>query len=72
MQRVKKTHFFVFSDDPQWVRDNLKHNYATTFVDHNNVDKNYEDLRLMSQCKHHIIANGSFSWWGAWLNRNPD
>lgn len=54
----------------KWEKDNLKHNYATTFVDHNNADKNYEDLRLMSQCKHHIVANSSFSWWGAWLNEN--
>ena len=71
-QTVKNPHFFIFGDDPQWARDNLKLPYPTTFVDHNAADKNYEDLRLLSQCKHNIIANSSFSWWGAWLNQNPD
>lgn len=69
---VKNPHFFGFSDEPGWARANLKLTYPTTIVDHNGVDKNYEDLRLMSQCKYNIIANSTFSWWGAWLNKNPD
>ena len=69
-QTVKHPHFFIFSDEPQWARDNLKLPFSTTLVDHNGADKNYEDMRLMSQCKHHIIANSSFSWWGAWLCEN--
>lgn len=70
-QAVKKPHFFVFSDEPEWARDNLKLSYPTTLVDHNGADKDYEDLRLMSQCKHHIMANSAFSWWGAWLCTYP-
>lgn len=70
-QKVKNPHFFIFSDEPEWAHKNLKLPNQTTFVDHNRTDKNYEDMRLMSQCKHHIIANSAFSWWGAWLNQNP-
>ena len=58
--------FFLFSDDPQWVTDNLRPS-APHVVVHQRGPA-YEDLRLMSLCKHHIIANSSFSWWGAWLN----
>lgn len=71
-QLVKNPHFFIFSDDPEWTRDNLKLPYPMTLVEHNVGNKDYEDLRLMSQCKHHIIANSSFSWWGAWLNPRKD
>lgn len=63
-----KAEFYVFSDDPQWVRENLELPYAMHYVSHNDASRNYEDLRLMSNCSHHIIANSSFSWWGAWLN----
>ena len=63
---------FVFSDDPDWARDNLKFPFATRIAGHNGPGRNYEDLRLISACAHHIIANSSFSWWGAWLNRSPD
>ncbi len=60
--------FFVFSDDPEWCRQHLKLPGPTMIVDWNNGKASFEDLRLMSNCKHHIIANSSFSWWGAWLN----
>jgi hypothetical protein len=64
--------FFVFSDDPKWAKDNLNISHPVVFVDHNTAERNYEDLRLMSQCRHHIVANSSFSWWGAWLNPKPE
>ena len=70
--RVKNPHYFVFSDDPEWVKSNLKADAALTHIGQNGPDKGYVDLRLMSLCKHHIIANSSFSWWGAWLSTNPD
>lgn len=69
-QTISNPYFFVFSDDADWVRNNLQLKYPVAFVDHNDGDHGYEDLRLMSQCRHHIIANSGFSWWGAWLNSN--
>jgi hypothetical protein len=72
VQRVKSPHFFIFSDDLQWARDNLKTGFATEYVTHNLGQQDHEDLRLMAACKHNIIANSTFSWWGAWLNPNVD
>ena len=62
--------FFFFSDDIEWVKENIKTEYPAYYVDANDDAHNYADLRLMSSCRHHIIANSSFSWWGAWLNLN--
>ena len=67
--KIKNPRFFVFSDDLAWAKDNLKINHPITFLD---SGQDYHDLILMSRCKHNIIANSSFSWWGAWLNNNPD
>ncbi len=63
---------YVFSDDPDWARDNLPLPCTKVVVDFNAADTDYEDMRLMSLCDHNIIGNSSFSWWGAWLNTNPD
>ncbi|MFL9879114.1 alpha-1,2-fucosyltransferase [Herbaspirillum rhizosphaerae] len=71
-QAGKEIELFVFSDDPGWVAENLQLPHPTHFVRHNNADTNYEDLRLMSACRHHIIANSTFSWWGAWLDSRSD
>ena len=65
-----ETHFkhtFVFSDDPAWCQENLDLPWKTTFIKHNSGSEAYWDIYLMSLCKAHIIANSSFSWWGAWL-----
>jgi hypothetical protein len=62
---------YVFSDDPQWARDNLPLPVEKVVVDFNGPDTDFEDMRLMSMCQHNIIANSSFSWWAAWLNENP-
>ncbi|MCX7303815.1 MAG: alpha-1,2-fucosyltransferase [Hyphomicrobiales bacterium] len=63
---------YVFSDDLDWARDNLSLGFQTRLIGHNGPDKPQEDLRLMSSCRHHVIANSTFSWWGAWLNPSPD
>jgi hypothetical protein len=62
-------HFLIFSDDINWCKENFTFLKNKTFV-LNNLD--YEDLYLMSMCKNNIISNSTFSWWGAWLNRNEN
>jgi Glycosyl transferase family 11 len=71
-EHVERPEFFVFSDDIAWAKANLKMDFPCNYVDHNQGAESYNDMRLMSLCRHHIIANSSFSWWGAWLNPNPD
>jgi hypothetical protein len=71
VSRIDDPHFFVFSNDPEFVRENFNIQYPMKIVDINGPDRNYEDLRLMSLCRHHIIANSTFSWWGAWLGMDP-
>lgn len=71
LKTVESPHFYVFSDDPEWAKGNLHLEFPSTFVSHNGDEKNYEDLRLMSHCRHHIIGNSTFSWWGAWLGKKP-
>lgn len=63
---------FVFSDDPAWCRDNLRLGHPTVFVDHNDTQRNCEDLRVMSHARHFVVANSSFSWWGAWLSTSVE
>lgn len=68
-KKQKNIKFFLFSDEPDWVKNNFKSNINYTVI---NTGHSITDMMLMSLCKHNIIANSSFSWWGAWLNQNPD
>jgi hypothetical protein len=70
-QKVDNPYFFVFSDQPDWCKDNLKLSHPAVYISHNTGLKSCEDMRLMSLCKHNITANSTFSWWAAWLNSNP-
>jgi len=70
--RVPDPRIFVFSDDLEWARENMNLRYPTEYISHNQGLSSHEDLRLMSSCRHHIIANSGFSWWGAWLDPRPD
>jgi hypothetical protein len=69
-ETIKHPHFFIFTDDVDWVKENLKINFGNTFISGSGLT-GPQELWLMSKCKHNIIANSSFSWWGAWLNQNP-
>lgn len=61
----------LFSDDPEFARQNFQHLENAIFVE-GNENAGWKDMALMSLCRHHIIANSSFSWWGAWLSKQPD
>lgn len=66
--QIGSAKYFVFSDDAAWCRENLQvHDREIVFVSHNVGNAAWQDLMLMGRCRHHIIANSSFSWWGAWL-----
>ena len=70
-EKVTAPNFFIFSDDTQWAEENIK-DPNCHFINWNKGDDSFRDMQLMSNCKHNIIANSSFSWWGAWLNNNED
>ena len=74
-KKVSSPFFYIFSDDMQWVKANLQTSFPHIYIDetYNEIiktDKAIVDLFLISLCKHNIIANSSFSWWGAWLNNS--
>lgn len=70
--KVSNPVFYVFSDDTEAVKREMPFGERAVYVADRGSNENFEDLFLMSQCKHNIIANSSFSWWGAWLNQNPE
>ncbi len=69
MSKYKDVTFYVFSNDIIWCREHLCAP-SIQFVDWNTGKDSIFDMWLMTQCQHNIIANSSFSWWGAWLNRH--
>jgi len=70
IQELTNPVFYIFSDDIKWVKENFKiTDYAVKYIENT---KDFDDLQLMYSCKHNIIANSTFSWWGAWLNDNPN
>lgn len=70
-KKVDQSVYYVFTDDKDWVSEHFKIENAI-YVNINSGEDSWQDMYLMSRCKHNIIANSSFSWWGAWLNANPD
>ncbi len=71
--RLENPHFFIFSDEIDWAKSNFNIHAEATYVDHNGPEAGYEDLYLMSRCRHNVTAGfSSFSWWAAYLNANPE
>ena len=70
--RVSSPEFFCFGDDPDWLAELWQRHVPVTFVHHTGRTGEMTDLWLMSRCRHFIIANSTFSWWGAWLGAAPD
>lgn len=68
--KIEKPVFYVFSDDIYWCKEKFTHDNFE-FIDWNKGLNSFRDMQLMSLCKNNIIANSTFSWWGAWLNSNP-
>ncbi len=69
--RCPECHFLVFSDDPEWARAELPLESSAVFVA-GNGERPEQDLALMRACKHHVMANSSFSWWAGWLGYSPE
>jgi hypothetical protein len=69
-ERLSRPVFYIFSDDIAWVKKNLKLRFPCHYIEGNRGAVSYRDMQLMSMCRHNVIANSSFSWWGAWLNSN--
>lgn len=71
-EHCQNPHILFFSDDLSWVRKNFGKEENYIYVNEDGRLKDYEELLVMSKCKSNIISNSTFSWWGAWLNRNSE
>lgn len=71
-QKIGSSVFYFFSDDITWAQENFSFLTNSRFIDTNHGSNSFNDMRLMSLCKHNIIANSTFSWWGAWMNKNEN
>lgn len=70
-REVEAPHFYVFSDDIAWVKEHIALPGAATYVDWNSGADSWQDMMLMAACRHNVVCNSTFSWWGAWLNAHP-
>ena len=68
--KLKNPSYFIFSDDKSLIHLNLTEQFKKNKFMLVKTDKDYKDLYYMTLCKHNIISNSTFSWWGAWLNKN--
>lgn len=71
LKNISNPQFYIFSNDINWCKQHLQIDKAI-FISNNTGKNSFIDMQLMSCCKHNIIANSTFSWWGAWLNNNPN
>lgn len=70
--KYDQPYYFIFTDDQEWAKNHFSADISKVFVKNSGEDSDLDDMHLMSLCNHHIIANSSYSWWGAWLGHNPD
>lgn len=71
-EKIIDPRFYIFSDDPQWIKTNFSIPFKFKNVIELEGQSSHQDMVLMSKCRHNITANSTFSWWAAWLNQNPD
>lgn len=73
LSKIPDAKFYFFTNDLDWTRQTFNGlDIDKKFITHNSGSNSFKDMILMSHCKHNIIANSSFSWWGAWLNAHPE
>lgn len=71
-QKYQNPIFLIFSEDLEWAKKNLSNTNDYVYVNEDRKLQDYEELMIMSRCRSNIISNSTYSWWGAWLNRNTD